>query len=102
MPFVLPYLFFFGEKQKGQRFHKIKYIEQKQKENCKKKVLKKPDYTFFYVFRHRFLLMGFLSSKKYGFIVSQTKTQTKPYNKEEDKDYEKKSSGIRNCSSIRN
>ena len=38
---------FFGEKQKRQRFHKIKYIEQKQKENCKKKVLKKPDFTVF-------------------------------------------------------
>ena len=29
MPFVLPYLFFLIEKQKGQRFHKIKNIEQK-------------------------------------------------------------------------
>ena len=36
-----------GQKQKRQRFHKIKYIEQKQQENCKKKVLKKPDFTVF-------------------------------------------------------
>ena len=79
MPFVLPYLFFFKcEKQKGQRFHKIKYIEQKQKENCKKKVLKNPDYTFFYyVFRHRFLLMGFLSFEKIWFYSVTNKNTDK-------------------------
>ena len=58
MPFVLPYLFFFGEKQKGQRFHKIKYIEQKQKENCKKKVLKEPDFTAFMLLQTSFSSCG--------------------------------------------